>query len=85
MWPFHFVRRIGKRRRVTGNYLTTAEIRRLLPEAGLEMVSVRGCGLYSAKILKLMSYERALRAEQQAIGGTFDRLCVNQMYVVKLS
>jgi SAM-dependent methyltransferase len=85
LWPLHAIRRLGKRRRLTGNYLATSEIRALLPQAGLRLVGTASCGLYSAKILKLMSYENALRAERKAIGGIFDRVCVNQMYIAKLS
>jgi len=85
MWPYHVVRRIGKGRSVKGNYLTTRQIRRLLPGAGLNLLDVRGCGFYSNKILKLRSYDAALRAEQRAARGVLSPLCVNQLYVVGLS
>jgi SAM-dependent methyltransferase len=85
MWPYHIARRIGEGRSVKGNYLTTGQIRRLLPEAGLKLLDIRGCGFYSNKILKLRSYDAALLAEQRAASGTLSRLCVNQLYVAGLS
>jgi SAM-dependent methyltransferase len=85
LWPYHALRQIGKGQQTAGNYLTASHLLRLLPKVGLQLVSVQGCGLYGAKILRLMSYERSLRAEQRSLGGIFGRLCVNQMYVVKLA
>jgi SAM-dependent methyltransferase len=85
MWPYHFASRIGKPKSVRGNYLTSRQIRRLLPEAGLKLLDVRGSGFYSNKILKLRSYDAALRAEQRAARGALSPFCVNQLYVAGLS
>jgi SAM-dependent methyltransferase len=85
MWPYHAARRIGKNRSVKGNYLTSRQIRRLLPEAGLKLLNVNGCGFYSGKILKLRTYNAALLAERRAAGGALSPFCVNQMYVAGLS
>jgi len=85
MWPYHFASRIGKGRSVKGNYLTSRQILRLLPEAGLKLLDIRGCGFYSNKILKLRSYDAALLAEKRAANGALSPLCVNQLYVVGLS
>lgn len=85
MWPYHAARRMGKGRSVKGNYLTTRQVRRLLPKAGLKLLDVRGCGFFSNKILKLRSYDVALLAEQRAAHGALSRFCVNQLYVAGLS
>jgi SAM-dependent methyltransferase len=85
MWPYHVARRIGKGRTVKGNYLTTRQVRRVLPEAGLKLLDVRGCGFFSNKILKLRSYDAALIAEKRAARGMLSPFCVNQLYVAGLS
>ena len=85
LWPYHAARAVGKGRSVKGNYLTTRQVRRLLPAAGLKLLDVRGCGFFSNKILKLRSYQAALRAEQRAAEGALAPLCVNQLYVAGLS
>jgi hypothetical protein len=84
-WPYHAARRMGKGRSVKGNYLTTGQVRRLLPKAGLKLLDIRGCGFYSSKILKVRSYDATLRAEQRAAHGALSRFCVNQLYVAGLS
>lgn len=84
LWPYHFARRIGKSRSVEGNYLTSRQLLHLLPEAGLKLVDVTGCGFYSARILKLKSYDAALRAEKRAASGALAPFCVNQIYITGL-
>ena len=84
VWPYHRLRRIGAGYRTEGNYMTGRETRRLADEAGLTIERVLGCGLLSAKSLRLWSYERVLRWEHRLARGLAARLGVNQIYVARL-
>jgi SAM-dependent methyltransferase len=66
MWPYYQIRRIGKGRTATGNYLTTAQVQPLLEAAGLRLDRVLPSGFYSAKAMRLAGFERTLRWEQRA-------------------
>jgi SAM-dependent methyltransferase len=86
LWPYHALRRLGKGRVLAGNYLSSRRMLALLPQAGLQIFRTMGCGFYSPKILKLVSYERALRMERRiAASRGLSPRCVNQMYLTKLA
>jgi SAM-dependent methyltransferase len=86
LWPYHRIRRFGKGRSTTGNYLSHAEIIPLLQSAGLQLISVMGCGFYSAKVAGMLGGPRAEQWERRAAEpGWRNGWCVNQMYVVKLA
>jgi SAM-dependent methyltransferase len=83
LWPYHRLRRLGKGRGTTGNYLSHSQILPLLKSAGLKLNRVTGCGFYSAKVVGFLGYDRAARWEKRAAEpGWRNRWCVNQMYVV---
>ncbi len=84
VWPYHRLRRIGAGYRTEGNYMTGREARRLADEAGLTIERVLGCGLLSAKSLRLWSYDRVLRWEHRLARGLPARWGVNQIYVACL-
>ena len=85
MWPYHQLKRMGKGRGTTGNYLTARQFRPLLEAAGLRVNRVMPSGLYSAKAIRLVGYERALRWERRAARSRLmGPLCVNQVYIASL-
>ncbi|MGA3068155.1 MAG: class I SAM-dependent methyltransferase [Tepidisphaeraceae bacterium] len=86
LWPYHRIRRLGRKRVTTGNYLSHGQIMALLQSAGLRLVRVTGCGFYSPKVAKIVGDKRAERWERRAAQpGWRNRWCVNQMYVTKLA
>ncbi|HEX4055748.1 MAG TPA: class I SAM-dependent methyltransferase [Tepidisphaeraceae bacterium] len=86
MWPVYKVRRLGKGRRVTGNYLTTGAMLSLMAEAGLRLQRTFPSGFYSAKILPVVGYDKAIRWERRASKSPLlGRFCVNQLYVATLA
>jgi hypothetical protein len=86
LWPYHRVKRAGKGRGTTGNYLSHAQIMPLMHEAGLRLIRRIGCGFYSAKVIGTVGYDRATQWEKRAAEpGWRNRWCVNQMYVVGLA
>jgi SAM-dependent methyltransferase len=86
LWPFHQLRRLGKGRGVTGNYLTAAAMLPLLAEAGLQLQRTFPSGFYSPKILPLAGYDRASRWERRAAESSLlGPFCVNQLYVAGLA
>jgi SAM-dependent methyltransferase len=86
LWPVHRLRRLGKGRAVTGNYLTTQQMVSLLDQAGLRLRQTFPSGFYSAKILPIAGYDRAMRWERRAAKSPLlGPLCVNQLYVATLA
>lgn len=86
MWPVYKLRRMGKGRSVTGNYLTTGTMLPLLAEAGLRLHRTFPSGFYSAKILPIAGYNRAVRWERRAAKSSLlGPFCVNQLYVASLA
>jgi SAM-dependent methyltransferase len=86
LWPYHALRRLGRGRTVAGNYLSSRALLGLLPASGLQRVRTMGCGFYSPKILKLISYDKALSMERRIAGSrALSPWSVNQMYVTKLA
>lgn len=88
MFPVHRVRRAARAREGWSpdwNYMTDSRVRRLANEAGLEVVRRLGCGLLSARVARLIGFERAVRWERSmAGGGPLGRFGGNQMYVARL-
>jgi SAM-dependent methyltransferase len=82
MWPYYRLKQMGKGRRTSGNYLTTAQLRPLLEAAGLRLNRVFPSGFYSAKAIRLAGYEKTLRWEERAAKSRLlGPLCVNQLYI----
>ena len=85
LWPFHKLRRLDRRYRTEGNYMTNGQAKRLAKQAGLQIDRVVGCGLLGAKAMRLMSFRNAVRLETTlANWPLLPRLGVNQMYVARL-
>ena len=85
LWPYYQLKRIGKGRVTTGNYLTAAQFRPLLDAAGLRLNRVLPSGFYSAKALRLLGFEKTLQREKRATQSKLlGPLCVNQLYVASL-
>ncbi len=65
--------------------MTNAQARRLARAAGLEIISVRGYGVLSGKLLRFVSHERAVRIER-ALARTpiLRRFGANQLYIARL-
>ncbi len=84
LWPYHAVRRLGRGYVTEGNYMTTRRARKLAAAAGLCIERVLGCGLLSAKSLRVLGFDRALRLEETLARTRLLRpLAVNQMYVAR--
>lgn len=85
-WPYHALRRRGRGYVKEGNYMTNAHARRIAAAAGLTIERVLGCGLLSAKSLRILGYDRAARLEHTlARSRVLRSFAVNQMYVARLS
>ena len=85
MWPWHRLRRPGGGYRTEGNYLTNRRVRRLADAAGLTIERVLGCGLLSAKSMRVLPRETVRRLEDRLARSRVLRpLAVNQMYVARL-
>lgn len=82
LWPYHFLKGIGKSYTTSGNYMTHSAVVKLLDQNGLRIVKRMGAGFLSAKVLKFLPFESALRIEKNISRSFLNRLCVNQMYVV---
>jgi hypothetical protein len=82
LWPFHFLKGIGKNYTTSGNYMTHSAVAKLLDQNGLRIVKRMGAGFLSSKVLKFIPFEYALRIERAISRSFLNRLCVNQMYVV---
>lgn len=82
LWPYHFLKGIGKSYTASGNYMTHSAVVKLLDQHGLRIVKRMGAGFLSAKVLKFLPFESALRIEKKISRSFLNRLCVNQMYVV---
>ena len=86
LWPYHAVRRIGRGYITEGNYLTNHRARKVAAAAGLTIDRVLGCGLLSAKSLRVLGYDRANGLEHALASYPVLRpFAVNQMYVARLS
>jgi SAM-dependent methyltransferase len=86
LWPYHAVRRIGRGYITEGNYLTNHRARKVAAAAGLTIDRVLGCGLLSAKSLRVLGYDRANGLERTLASYPVLRpFAVNQMYVARLS
>ena len=86
LWPYHAVRRLGRGYISEGNYLTNRRARKLAAAAGLTIDRVLGCGLLSAKSLRILGYNRAHALERALSRSRLLRpIAVNQMYVARLS
>jgi len=86
LWPLHRLRRLGKGRAVTGNYLTTHSLRPLIYQAGLRLQRTLPSGFFSAKMLPILGYDRTMRWERAAAASSpLGPLCVNQLYVASLT
>ena len=86
LWPYHAVRRLGRGYITEGNYLTNHRARKFASSAGLTIDRVVGCGLLSAKSLRILGYDRANSLEQALARSRLLRpFAVNQMYVARLS
>ena len=85
LWPLHKLRRLGKGYQTEGNYMINVQARRLADEAGLTIGRVLGCGVLSAKALRLMPFDTVRRLEKQLARRPMLRpFCGNQMYVAKV-
>jgi len=86
LWPYHAVRRLGRGYVTEGNYLTNYRARKLAAAAGLTIDRVYGCGLLSAKSLRMFGYDRTNALEHTLARSRLLRpFAVNQMYVARLS
>ncbi|MGD0540345.1 MAG: class I SAM-dependent methyltransferase [Tepidisphaeraceae bacterium] len=85
LWPYYRLKRMGKGRGTTGNYLTTGQLRPMLEAAGLRLNRVLPSGFFSAKAIRVAGFARTLRWEQRAAKSPLlGPLCVNQLYVANL-
>ena len=86
LWPYHKLRSIGKGWETEGNYLRGGQVKQLAKQLGLEIEEVHGCGVLSAKAIRLMSYDKAQSMEKKiARGALLPKLGVNQLYVARLA
>ncbi len=86
LWPLHKVAHRGKGYRPEGNYMSGSEVRQLTRQAGLRIEQVRGAGVLSAKLLRLLSFDRALAYEKRlALAPASSAIGVNQLYVTRLA
>ena len=84
-WPYHAVRRLGKGYIKEGNYMTNRRAAKIAAASGLTIERVLGCGLLSAKSLRILGYDRAGRMEHALAQSRLLRpIAVNQMYVARL-
>ncbi len=84
LWPYRTLKHGVRTRPVTGNYLSHREVLQLAREAGLEAKRVDGCGVLSAKALKLVSFEMLARCESRiASTDHLTWLGANQLYVAR--
>ncbi len=85
LWPWHRLRRAGGGYRPEGNYMTNGSARRLAEAAGLTIDRVLGCGLLSAKSLRVLPRDMVRRLEDRLARWRVLRpLAVNQLYVARL-
>jgi SAM-dependent methyltransferase len=86
LWPYHKIKRLAAGRGITGNYLRNNALTGLFRQAGLELISVSGCGFWSPKSIRLLGYDRALRWEGRCANLAAARpFCVNQMFAARLA
>lgn len=86
LWPYHAVRRLGGGYVTEGNYMTNRRARTLTEAAGLRIERVEGCGLLSARSLRVFGFERVLALERKLARSRLMRpLAVNQMYIARLA
>lgn len=85
LWPYHAVRRLGRGYITEGNYMTNRRARKLAAAAGLTIRHVLGCGLLSAKSLRILGYDRVHKLENALAGSVLRPMAVNQMYVARVS
>jgi len=80
--PLYGLRYALRGRPAFGNYLTGSAVERMIRNAGLEILRVMACGIYSPRLLKAVDYDRAVELETKA-ALRVPRFGVNQMYVCK--
>ena len=86
LWPYHALRRLGRGYITEGNYLTNRRARKFATASGLTIERVLGCGLLSAKSLRILGYDRTHALENAIARSRLLRpIVVNQMYVARLS
>jgi hypothetical protein len=83
-WPYHLVGRFGKKG-VKPNYLSHRDVYCLADKAGLRIDRIVGCGVFSNKVARLLSFDKALRLEKYASrSSVLSRFGVNQIYIARL-
>lgn len=83
-YPVYAMRGLGKGKSKP-RYLTNGEVKRLAEEAGLRIDRITGCGLFSGKVTRMVSFDRAVRWEESAAqNAVLSRFGMNQIYVARL-
>jgi SAM-dependent methyltransferase len=83
MWPYHRLRRLGRGRPTSGNYMSHREVLRLVEGAGLEIVEDHGYGLLSGKARWIASDARLEACERRLAGTRLARCGACRMYVAR--
>jgi SAM-dependent methyltransferase len=84
-YPVDAVRGLGRGHKTSGNYLAHRQVFRLADAAGLRIDRIIGCGLFSGKVTRMLTFGRAVALERMAASNSFlSRFGVNQMYVARL-
>ncbi len=83
-YPVYAARGLGNSRSKPA-YLTHGEVKRVTEEAGLRIDRITGCGLFSGKITRFVSFDTAVRWEERAAQHSMlSRFGMNQIYVARL-
>ncbi len=72
-WPFYRLKNIGRGWIPKGNYMTHAQVMKLLDLAGLKLVSRQGIGFLGGTICNRLPFSLALRIEKLLSGGLLSR------------
>lgn len=85
MWPVHFIRQLWKGKDPAGNYLTNAQVYRLITETDLHIVRVIGYGFFGGHLAKVFSKKWICYIESWlAKCPLLSRFGINQCYVAML-
>lgn len=83
-WPRHHLLPRWKGRTPTQNYLTDAQVRNLLDEVGLEVVSTHSCGVLGGTAARMLPGDLVERVERRLAQTPVRQAGVNRMYVTRL-
>lgn len=80
-WPGHKLRNFRRGWKPYGNYMSHSDVKRLLAQAGLRIVSVTGLGVLGGKVFSRLPFERGSKFERRLAASFLSEFGQDQIYV----